>query len=129
MISADFLFRQAACMEKNMAGAFVLDKASILDRLGGDEEIFTMMVDMFVQDVDNNCAALATALASGDPAVLRREAHTVKGLLATFSDETGAAEACVVELRARDGLIADQAEAVAGLQQRLREIAAVLSAG
>ncbi|MGB4065104.1 MAG: Hpt domain-containing protein [Azonexus sp.] len=112
-----------------MAGAFVLDKASILDRLGGDEEIFAMMVDMFVQDVGSNCAALATALASGDAAVLRREAHTVKGLLATFSDEAGAADACIVEQQARDGLLVDQAEAVAGLQQRLREIAAVLSAG
>ncbi len=112
-----------------MAGLFVLDKASILERLGGDEEIFAMMVDMFVQDVDNNCTALATALASGDAEVLRREAHTVKGLLATFSDEAGAAEAFAVELRARDGLVADQAAAVDGLQQRLREIAAVLSAG
>ena len=112
-----------------MAGAFVLDKASILDRLGGDEEIFAMMVDMFVQDVDNNCAALAAALVSGDAAVLCREAHTVKGLLATFSDDAGAAEARVVEQRARDGLVAGQVEAVAGLQQRLLEIAAVLSAG
>jgi HPt (histidine-containing phosphotransfer) domain-containing protein len=129
LISADFLLRQAACMEMNMAGLFVLDKASILERLGGDEEIFAMMVDMFVQDVDNNCTALATALASGDAEVLRREAHTVKGLLATFSDEAGAAEAFAVELRARDGLVADQAAAVDGLQQRLREIAAVLSAG
>jgi HPt (histidine-containing phosphotransfer) domain-containing protein len=116
-------------MEMNMPGVFVLDKASILDRLGGDEEIFTMMVDMFLQDVDNNCAGLASALASGDPAELRREAHTVKGLLATFSDEAGAVDASVVEQRARDGRVADQAEAVVGLQQRLREIAAVLSAG
>lgn len=111
-----------------MAVAFVLDKASILDRLGGDEEIFTTMVDMFVQDVDSNCAALDAAMASGDAAVLRREAHTVKGLLATFSDDAGAVDASVVEQRARDGLVADQAEVVAGLQQRLREIAAVLSA-
>lgn len=112
-----------------MAGAFVLDKASILDRLGGDEEIFAMMVDMFVQDVGSNCDALAAALASGEATVLRREAHTVKGLLATFSDDAGAAEASAVEQRALDGKVADQAAAVAGLQQRLREIAAVLSAG
>lgn len=112
-----------------MAAAFVLDKALILDRLGGDEEIFAMMVDMFVQDVDNNCAGLAAALASGDPVALRREAHTIKGLLATFSDDAGAVDASVVEQRARDGVVADQAEAVAGLLQRLREIAAVLSAG
>lgn len=116
-------------MERNMAVPFVLDKALILDRLGGDEEIFAMMVGMFVQDVDRNCETLASALASGDATELRREAHTVKGLLATFSDEAGAAEASIVEQLARDGHVADQAEAVAGLQQRLREIAAVLSAG
>lgn len=112
-----------------MAGPFVLDKALILERLGGDEEIFAMMVDIFVQDVDNNCVALANALASGDPAALRREAHTVKGLLATFSDDAGAVDASVVEKRAREGLVADQAEAVASLQQRLREVVAVLSVG
>lgn len=105
-----------------------MDKASILDRLGGDEEIFTMIVDMFVQDVDNSCDALAAALNSGDATVLQREAHTVKGLLATFSDDAGVAEASVVEQQAGQGL-ASQAEAVAGLQRRLREVAAVLSAG
>ena len=112
-----------------MAGGFVLDKALILDRLGGDEEIYAMMVDMFLQDVDNTCDALAAALASGDATVLRREAHTVKGLLATFSDDAGAAEANTVEQLANQGHLASQAEAVAGLLQRVREVAAVLSTG
>ncbi|MBS1144339.1 MAG: Hpt protein [Proteobacteria bacterium] len=110
-----------------MAGAFVLDKAPILSRLGGDEDIFTMMVDMFLQDLDNNCAALSAALASGDAAVLRREAHTIKGLLATFSDDAGAAEASEVEQLAKQGVLS--AEGVAGLLQRLREVASVLNAG
>lgn len=112
-----------------MAAAFVLDRESILDRLGGDEEIYTMMVDMFLQDVDNNCIAIAAAFAAGEPYTLQREAHTIKGLLATFSDDAGAAEAMLVEHEARQGLIAGQADAIAGLQQRLREVAAVLSAG
>ncbi len=80
-----------------MAAAFVLDRASILERLGGDEEIYAMMVDMFVADVENNCTALATALAAGDVESLKRAAHTVKGLLATFSDDDGAVEANFVE--------------------------------
>jgi len=112
-----------------MAAPFVLDKASILDRLGGDEEIYTMMVDMFLQDVDSNCDALLAALTSGDATVLRREAHTIKGLLATFSDDSGAAEASDVEQQAIQGQIASLAGAVAGLQQRLREVAAALGAG
>ena len=106
--------------------AFVLDKKSILDRLGGDEDIYSMMVDMYLQDVDANCAALAESLAAGDAERICREVHTVKGLLATFSDEAGAADAQRIEDRARVGDTEGVADAVAGLQARLREVAGVL---
>lgn len=109
-----------------MADPFVLNRKSILDRLGGDEEIFAMMLDMYLQDVDSNCATLAAALASGDPAALKREVHTVKGLLATFSDDDGAAEALAVEQKAKHGEAAGLELAVAALQARLREVAVVL---
>ena len=112
-----------------MAAAFVLDRASILERLGGDEEIYTMMVDMFVADVENNCTTLATAHATGDVEALKRAAHTVKGLLTTFSDEDGAAEAHFVEKNVRADQLTMLAAAVADIQSRLREAAAVLRAG
>lgn len=111
-----------------MAAAFVLDRASILERLGGDEDIYAMMVDMYLEDVENNCTALAAAFSAGDVKALQREAHTIKGLLATFSDDAGAAEALVVEKTAKEGELAGLADAVADLQVRLREVAAVLSA-
>lgn len=112
-----------------MAGPFVLDRASILDRLGNDEEIYSMMVDMFVDDVDSNCTALDSAFASGDAKVVQREAHTIKGLLATFSDDAGAAEALEVEKKAKAGELADLGAAVGDLQERLREVAKALRAG
>jgi HPt (histidine-containing phosphotransfer) domain-containing protein len=110
-----------------MADTFVLDRAAILDRLGGDEEILVMMLDMYVQDIDSNCAALAAAQASGEATELQREAHTVKGLLATFSDHVGADAALAVELQAKAGEVASQAAAVAALQVRMRAVAAVLA--
>lgn len=114
--------------ENGMAEAFVLNRGDILERLGGDEEIFAMMLDMYLQDVDANCASLDAALASGQAAELQREAHTVKGLLATFSDESGAAAAFAIERQAKAGELAGQAAAVAAVQARLREVAAVLAA-
>ncbi len=111
-----------------MTLAFELDRASILDRLGGDEEIYAMMVDMFVQDIENNCTALAAALAAGEPATLQREAHTVKGLLASFSDTSGSEVALDVEYKAKQGETTSLADKVAWLQQRLREVSAVLVA-
>lgn len=112
-----------------MAAPFALDRESILERLGGDEEIYAMMVEMYLQDVERNCNALEQALVAGDAQTLQREAHTVKSLMATFSDAEGAAEAQTVEHRARDGSVAAQAGEIGMLQLRLREIAAVLGAG
>ena len=43
---------------------YVLDKPAILERLGGDEDIFAMMVDMFLNEQDNNRQALLAALAA-----------------------------------------------------------------
>lgn len=112
-----------------MAGPFILDRAPILERLGGDEDIYAMMVDMFLGDVDNNCAALAEAFAGGDVEGVQRQAHTIKGLLATFSDDEGAAEALVIEKKAKTGELASLDEGVAYLQGRLREVAKVLGGG
>lgn len=109
-----------------MTSAFVLDKSIILDRLGGDEEIFVMMVDMYAQDVDNNCAVLAKAFAAGDQMTLLREAHTVKGLLATFADDEGAALAFAIEQQVKQGELGGLEMPISALQARLREVAGAL---
>ena len=110
-----------------MLDVFVLDRQAILDRLGGDEEIYALMIDMFLQDVGNNCATLAAALASGDPRMLQREAHTLKGLLATFSDAAGAGHAFALEQKIKRGDLAGLDAEVELLDQRLHEVAGVLA--
>lgn len=109
-----------------MAEQLVLDRVTILDRLGGDEEILAVLVDMFLQDADNYCAQIGAALASGDASLLQREAHTIKSLLATFSDEAGAKCAMQLEVRAKQGDLSGADRLVADIQARLRELAAVL---
>lgn len=105
---------------------FVLDKSAILERLGGDEEIYSMMLGMFLEDVDSNCAALQAAAAAGDHVLLQREAHTIKGLLATFSDDAGAALAFTLEKEARAGRQAEAASLIAEVIARVGEVAGVL---
>lgn len=107
---------------------FVLNRDDILERLGGDVEIYRMMLDMFLQDVDNNCQTLASSLAAGDLPTLAREVHTVKGLLATFSDDAGAAEAQRMEMQLKCGDAGSMVLDVPALQSRLREVAVVLAA-
>lgn len=109
-----------------MAEQFVLDKTTILDRLGGDEEIFALLSSLYLQDMDNYCAQIAAALAAGDALVLQREAHTLKGLLASFADEEGAALAQAVEQQAKSGDLAGLEAQVGAIQERLRLVGTAL---
>ena len=111
-----------------MIKEFVLDKALILNRLGGDQELFATMIQMYLQDVEQNSADIAAALASGDAAVLERQVHTIKALLATFSDDAGAESALALEQKAKTCGLAGLDEAVVALQARLYEVADVLKA-
>jgi CheY-like chemotaxis protein len=61
----------------------VFDRAAAISRLG-DEVLFDELVQMFVADYPRHRANVEAALGARDCARLRREAHTLKGLLATF---------------------------------------------
>jgi HPt (histidine-containing phosphotransfer) domain-containing protein len=113
-------------MELTMNEAYVLNRQLILERLGGDEEIFAVMVDMYLQDVDSYCRNIEEALAAGVVTTLQREAHTIKGLLATFADDPGTEVAYGIEKQAKAGHLAGLAAPVAAIQARLREVGEVL---
>lgn len=107
--------------------AFVLDRVSILDRLGGDEDIFAMMAEMYVADSESYCDQLAAALAAGDAPLLQREAHSVKGVLSSFSDDAGMALALAVEQQAKTGNLSTIQAQLVLLQARIREVSGVLA--
>ena len=107
------------------------NRAEALERLGGDEEIFAEVANLFVAESANYSSALKAALAAADLEVLRREAHTVKSMLATFSYESGRELAMQLEHLAASGSLegAEQltfqvVEAVKRLADALEEEAA-----
>lgn len=105
---------------------FSLNRTLILERLGGDEEIFAIMIDMYLQDLDGYCNNMGNALAAGEAAVLQREAHTVKGLLATFADDEGTQAAYRIEQQSKQGNLEGIAEQIEAVKARLLEVAEVL---
>ena len=84
------------------------------------------MNDMFHDDDDYTCPAMQSALAAADAKQLQREAHTVKGLLATFSDEAGAGLALRLEKEAKDGNLAAGANLLPQIMARMHEVGSVL---
>jgi len=104
----------------------MIDKETILMRLGGDAELFAEIAAMYVEDAGGYAQALEEALAAGDWARVQREAHTIKGLLATFTDDVGTAMALAVEQQAGQEDAAALGDAVAQLLARVRLLAEVL---
>jgi len=111
-----------------MALARQLDKATMLERLGGDEDILREVAQLYLQESENYCRKLADAQASGVAANLQRVAHTLKGLFATFVDEDGVVLALNLELALKAGRQAEAEAGVAQLQGRVRDLAALLRA-
>jgi HPt (histidine-containing phosphotransfer) domain-containing protein len=58
--------------------------AALLDRVGGDEQIFTDLCDAFLDDVPQRLDAIRRAVSTGDARTLQREAHALKGAAGAF---------------------------------------------
>ncbi len=105
-----------------------LDRATILERLGGDEELLETMADMYLQEYESYCQGLRAAVQSGAAKLLQREAHTLKSLMATFEDEAGRDLAMEIQLQAEGGQLAGVEAKAAALEVAIRRMADILRA-
>lgn len=58
--------------------------AALLDRVGGDEQIFVELCEAFLDDAPKRLEVIRTALVSGDARTVQREAHAFKGSAGAF---------------------------------------------
>jgi HPt (histidine-containing phosphotransfer) domain-containing protein len=113
-------------LEPHPGASEVYNRAETLARLGGDAVFFRTLADMFTAGSAGYCLALEQAMAAADAPTLQREAHTLKGLLATFSDDAGAALARRLEDLAKAGDLADAGELTARLVVAVKRLADAL---
>ncbi len=104
------------------------DRAEVIERLGGDEELYRSVAAMYVQDSPGYREALEAAVAAADVGTLAREAHTVKGLLATFSCDAWAMLARDVEMLAKAEKFDEAAARVPQLLEAIDDLAVLLAA-
>jgi CheY-like chemotaxis protein len=74
------------------------DWEKALARLGGNHEILTMMVSLFLEEQPCYLRAIKAALQTQNAVELRRELHTLKSLCATFGSESLEAQLRELEL-------------------------------
>ena len=79
-----------------------IDRASLLERVEGDQELLAEMIHLFQEDVPNLLTAMRDALQRGDMAVLERSAHSLKGAAGNLSAKAAAAAALQLEKDAKN---------------------------
>jgi HPt (histidine-containing phosphotransfer) domain-containing protein len=106
-----------------------VDRAAVLTRLGGDQELFVEITRLFLEFCPTGVSAIKTAIDSQDAIALRIAAHALKGAAANLSagalcEAAGVLERLGAESRLEPALAAWRRLSVeaAGVMEALRKI-------
>ncbi|MBN1866723.1 Hpt domain-containing protein [Candidatus Sumerlaeota bacterium] len=80
----------------------VFDKAGLLERLGGDEDLADRVLEVFLEDAARQIEELRQLGETGDREGVARRAHSIKSAAGSVGATVVAAAALDVELAARE---------------------------
>ena len=98
------------------------DLEELMERLGGDQELFRELLVMFREDARMNLEKSGIAMGKGDYEGLERAAHTMKGMLRNLSMNGAAKAAAALEQASLEGLQSESKELLEGLTKELEAI-------
>jgi len=81
----------------------IFDKQTLLERVGGNEEIVKSIVNLFLEEIPNQLNDLNQALADNDQEKSTREAHSLKGASANFGAKILEKVSLSIEMACRSG--------------------------
>ena len=123
---SDPVSQDQAVIETAMVPALpVFDLAVLLNQLGQDEALARMLVQSALQDLPAYWQQLESAIEQSAWAQAQRSSHTLKGLCAQMGGLRAAETFKDVNLRLKQGLSVQQAEAVV-LSKEYKDLAAAL---
>jgi len=79
-----------------------IDRASVLERVEGDQELLTEMIHLFQEDAPTQLNTMREALRCGDMKLLERSAHSLKGAAGNLSAQAVTAAAGKLEKDAKN---------------------------
>ncbi len=100
----------------------VFDRAAMLERLMGDEELAGTILDGFLEDIPRQIQALREFLDAGDVPGADRQAHTIKGAAANVGGEALRELASEMEMAAKAGDLAMVAARMTDLEKRFEQL-------
>jgi PAS domain S-box-containing protein len=100
----------------------IFDYAATLDLLDQDRELFREMRDLFLDSLPQHLEQVIQAVVAKDASAIAREAHQLRGSLATLSAKRASQAAAKLEMLARHGNLDEAAEAMTNLKMELQHL-------
>ncbi|MBI5572497.1 MAG: Hpt domain-containing protein [Desulfomonile tiedjei] len=97
----------------------VLDRAGILDRVGGDAELLKEVVGLFIDDCPRLLSEIREAFLDGDAARVEKVAHALKGSVGNFAAEAAVQAAFKLESMGRSRDLTGASEALMQLEREI----------
>jgi PAS domain S-box-containing protein len=104
----------------------IFDKKGALERLGEDEELFTEILGMFLDDAPNQIEQMQKQLEAEDLSGLERQAHSLKGAVMNIGGNALQKVAFAIELAARNGELDKARLLVAKIQKEFEGLKATV---
>ena len=112
-------------MQQVQANPF--DREEMLERLDGDTELLDDVLQVFLEECPRMLQELRGAVDQGDPKLVRRAAHSMKGALLNISAAPAADKANQLELLGSEEQLAESAPVLERLQQEVERLQQVLA--
>jgi CheY-like chemotaxis protein len=99
-----------------------LNGDDIIAHFQGDHALVQEIVDLFLEDYPKRLSEIAEAIDLGDPRLLERAAHTIKGTVSHFNAAAATEVAARLEAIGRDGRLCEAAGALTDLKRELAHL-------
>ena len=100
--------------------------ATMLERLGGDEELARQLVELFVAECPRMMAVVRESVESGNADQVRRAAHAFKGSVGNFTDDAPMTTAFELEQIGKEGRLDQATPLLARLEAEVEHFIATL---
>ena len=105
----------------------IFDKKGLLDRLMGDEDLASKILNDFVNDVPNKLVALKEALNNGDASSVQNHAHNLKGASANVGAIALHEAAQEIEVAVGNGSMEQTAAVISKLDEQFVALRKIIS--
>ena len=104
------------------------DKSLALERVGGDPDLLREVAELFLADYPLSLEKIRQAIAAGDPFVVERQAHGLKGSVANFGAQDVFEAAFALEKKGRGKDLTGVADDLLRLEHTLETLRPELEA-